>query len=386
MMVVFVLLIVTLLSSPSTGFRLGYKEGQLSAFEQLEEDLYQPQPEVELEVLVDQIFEEIQEQALNSPPDHTRVVHVADEDMNELIEEIYKYPSRSPVSNSDEEEGVVVSSHEDLELINALNSLESILNMNQESLKRRRRSVAQDQMLMDAVETIESMLPSSNRTGRSAHANHDVTEPEDSDNLLSAIGSLESLMRTTSNSSRRRRSLDESTGGILQEKVLQVYHTVNKAEMKVSHDSSAALNLLEKAKTNLKVIAKILTNREYDDKNIVKKVVKRRSVEQGPIEALTRKMVTRGYNSQEYYWLSREFDLTKEDVDEVKNLSEEEFLQFSRSLKEANVPSSDRQYSVDDLLEVFTAARQIVPAELEAAAQGVVHVGRHLGDRARLVT
>ena len=95
-------------------------------------------------------------------------------------------------------------------------------------------------------------------------------------------------------------------------------------------------------------------------------------------------MVARGYNSQEYHWLSREFDLTKEDVDEVKNLSDQEFLQFSRSLKEASsVQTMKKDYPVEELLEVFKSGRQLVPAELEAAAHGVVHVGRHLGGRAR---
>jgi len=48
------------------------------------------------------------------------------------------------------------------------------------------------------------------------------------------------------------------------------------------------------------------------------------------------------------------------------------------------VPAVQEEYSVDDLLNVFRSGRQLVPAELEAAAQGVVHVGRHLGGRARV--
>ena len=85
---------------------------------------------------------------------------------------------------------------------------------------------------------------------------------------------------------------------------------------------------------------------------------------------------------QEYDWLANEFDLSKQEVDEVKNLSEEEFFLFSRKLQE-ETDMSESDYSVDDLLQVFKSARQLVPAELEAAALGIVHVGRHLGGRAR---
>ena len=94
-------------------------------------------------------------------------------------------------------------------------------------------------------------------------------------------------------------------------------------------------------------------------------------------------MISRGFNSQEYNWLSKEFNLSKKEVDEVKNLSEEQFLKFSRNLQETEISSMEGSYSADDLIQVFKSARQLVPAELEAAAAGIVQVGRHLGGRAR---
>ena len=345
------------------------------------------------EELLEQIFDEIQKQS-------TSHIHVeerfndgvgVDEDMEELIDEIYN-PKHQPEKTSveDEDELEIMTDERDLELLNALNSLESILSFSPDhgqSFMRRKRSADQDQKLLDAMEAIESLLGSSNRTRRSIHEDHSdesqSTRADNSEDLLDALGSLESLMRATTHSSRKRRSLPQTVEGFLSEEILEVYHVINKAELNIGHDSKAARSLLEKAKMKLKIIAKYHSQHQ----DVLSTVVKRSAenmLDSGPIEALTKKMVARGYNSQEYHWLSREFDLTKEDVDEVKNLSEEEFLQFSRSLKEASVVRPmKKDYPVDELLEVFKSGRQLVPAELEAAAHGVVHVGRHLGGRAR---
>ena len=55
---------------------------------------------------------------------------------------------------------------------------------------------------------------------------------------------------------------------------------------------------------------------------------------------------------QEYDWLANEFDLSKQEVDEVKNLSEEEFYFFSRRLQE-ETDMSESDYSVDDLFKII---------------------------------
>ena len=374
-------LLVLIVLDPGLGFSVGPRED------------FAAREDNKLEGLVEQILVEMNSNFDVPDDDEARSIH--DEDMEELLEEIFNPDSDSGITSGvprgDKFE--VTTDENDLELLNALNSLDSLLSMSHSS--RRRRSVAQDQLLLEAMANIESLLLSqNNRTRRSAsEANRSQApstdmETDTSDSLINALGSLESLMRTTSPSSRKRRSLVESEGWSLSEEVLEVYHILNKAEMKVKHDSHSAMKLIEKAKTKLKVIAK--TQRESGGCDTIKKVLRKRSteqskvmVEEGPIEAMTRKMVARGYNSQEYHWLAKEFDLTKQDVDEVKNMSDEEFFKFSRSLRSAQLGSEDDPYSVDDLIEVFRSARQLVPVELEAAAHGVVHVGRHLSGRAR---
>jgi len=67
-------------------------------------------------------------------------------------------------------------------------------------------------------------------------------------------------------------------------------------------------------------------------------------------------------------------------VDDVKNLSEEEFQDFRESFME----NLDGEYTAEDLVSssVLESARQLVPAELEAAAHSIIEVGKHLGGRA----
>ena len=274
-----------------------------------------------LDVLAEQIIEEINEQSINPNDGNAKITQ--DKEMEDLLEEIFRQPrpSTSRSLHSDFRHPVGPTSEKDQrdeELLKALNSLELILSMeNEENSGRERRSISQDQTLMEAVETIESLLSPSNRSRRSTHENkHDSQsfEAEDPEDLLDALGSLEHLMRSSSHSSRKRRSLTDPEEPSLHEEILQVYHVINKAAMKINHDSLAAINLLETAKTKLKIIAK--SHRDTEPHEILRYISKRSTRVEGPIEAMTRKMVARGFNTQEYLWLSKEFDLTKEDVDE----------------------------------------------------------------------
>merc|ERR1719370_30831 len=90
---------------------------------------------------------------------------------------------------------------------------------------------------------------------------------------------------------------------------------------------------------------------------------------------------SRGYSNDQYSWLLNEFNLTKEEVDSIQILNEEQFAVLQSSLNEA---SHGKEYTMDDLNEVLESARQLVPVELEAAAQGALHMGYHLGGRARI--
>jgi len=93
------------------------------------------------------------------------------------------------------------------------------------------------------------------------------------------------------------------------------------------------------------------------------------------------KLKTRGYSKDQYRWLLNEFNLTKAEVDSIQTLNDEQFTVLQGSLNEA---SQEEKYTMDDLTEVLKSARQLVPVELEAAAQGALHMGYHLGGRARV--
>merc|ERR1719427_2651852 len=92
-------------------------------------------------------------------------------------------------------------------------------------------------------------------------------------------------------------------------------------------------------------------------------------------------LVTEGLSEDQYNWLLDEFDLTMEDVESVKALTENEFSALQNSLRKASV-TPEKDYTIDDLVAVLRSARQLVPSELEAAAYGAMHMGRHLGGRA----
>eukprot|EP00092_Neocalanus_flemingeri_P021193 GFUD01022967.1.p1 GENE.GFUD01022967.1~~GFUD01022967.1.p1 ORF type:complete len:755 (-),score=217.62 GFUD01022967.1:65-2329(-) len=94
-------------------------------------------------------------------------------------------------------------------------------------------------------------------------------------------------------------------------------------------------------------------------------------------------LVTRGFSEDQYNWLINEFDLSEAEVEAVKALNEEEFLVLLNHLRTTPV-TPEKSYTVDDLVSVLQSARQLVPAELEAAAYGALHLGLHLGGRARV--
>merc|ERR1719318_301712 len=90
---------------------------------------------------------------------------------------------------------------------------------------------------------------------------------------------------------------------------------------------------------------------------------------------------TRGFSEDQYSWLLNEFNLTRDYVDSVRYLSKDQFSALESSLNEK---SREEEYTIDDLVKVLKSARQLVPAELEAAAHGALHMGYHLGGRVRV--
>merc|ERR1719318_1974312 len=91
---------------------------------------------------------------------------------------------------------------------------------------------------------------------------------------------------------------------------------------------------------------------------------------------------TRGFSEDQYSWLLNEFNLTRNDVDSVRFLSKDQFSALESSLNEKS--REEEEYTIDDLVKVLKSARQLVPAELEAAAHGALHMGYHLGGRVRV--
>jgi len=222
-------------------------------------------------------------------------------------------------------------------------------------------------------------------------------EPESNLDFDETLKTFEDLVKTASSLSHTSDSVHEQVKravddfqGIPDEHLLlhveEAYSMTSKASVAVEEDNYRAFKLLMKAKSILKLLVSQIKSKDIT--KIVSKVKagskkkhKRSAPEHG--EKYKPKMVSRGFNSQEYNWLANVFDLSKQEVDEVKNLSDEEFMLFSKRLQEES-DITDSDYSVDDLIQVFKSARQLVPAELEAAALGIVHVGRHLGGRARV--
>jgi len=230
-------------------------------------------------------------------------------------------------------------------------------------------------------------------------------EPESNLDFDETLKTFEDLVKTASSLSHTSDSVHEQVKRAVNEQVKravndyqglpdehlllhveEAYSMTSKASVAVEEDNYRAFKLLMKAKSILKLLVSQIKSKDIT--KIVSKVKagskkkhKRSAPEHG--EKYKPKMVSRGFNSQEYNWLANVFDLSKQEVDEVKNLSDEEFMLFSKRLQEES-DITDSDYSVDDLIQVFKSARQLVPAELEAAALGIVHVGRHLGGRARV--
>ena len=167
------------------------------------------------------------------------------------------------------------------------------------------------------------------------------------------------------------------------------HDSLSRASVRVLDNRYEAHKLLEKSKNILASLAKAIERKEIDEileklgSLPMKKTKVKRSADDRDNE-VSNKMIARGFNTKEYNWLSKEFLLTKKEVDDVKNLSEEEFQLFTTNLMEkTDMTSLDGGYTAEDLISVLKSARQLVPSELEAAAVSIVEVGKHLGGRAR---
>ena len=225
-----------------------------------------------------------------------------------------------------------------------------------------------------------------------------VEEKAEDKALKEAIKSFESVMEDTISAanSRSRRSVSakpytassKEVEDYILRQLRESHDSLSRASVRVLDNRYEAHKLLEKSKNILAALAKAIELKEIDEileklaSLPTKKAKVKRSTEDN--EVVNKKMIARGFNTKEYNWLSKEFLLTKKEVDEVKNLSEEEFQLFSANLMEkTDMTSLDGGYTAEDLISVLKSARQLVPSELEAAAVSIVEVGKHLGGRAR---
>jgi len=135
---------------------------------------------------------------------------------------------------------------------------------------------------------------------------------------------------------------------------------------------------LDAVKSWEETMSRLEANKKMNDPESVKSSFSRNKRE---VRYTKPTLKTRGYSNDEYSWLLNEFNLTKGEVDSIQILNEEQFALLQSSLNEA---SHGKEYTMDDLNEVLKSARQLVPVELEAAAQGALQMGYHLGGRARV--
>ena len=227
-----------------------------------------------------------------------------------------------------------------------------------------------------------------------------VKEDDEEDMALrEAIKSFESMMEETMSlaHSRSTRSVpakpytasSKEVEDYILRQLRESHDSLSRASVRVLDNRYEAQKLLEKSKNILASLAKAIELKGIDEileklgSLPLKKTKVKRSADDRDNE-VSNKMIARGFNTKEYNWLSKEFLLTKKEVDDVKNLSEEEFQLFTANLMEkTDMTSLDGGYTAEDLISVLKSARQLVPSELEAAAVSIVEVGKHLGGRAR---
>ena len=226
-----------------------------------------------------------------------------------------------------------------------------------------------------------------------------VKEDDEDMALLAAIKTFESVMEATMSMghSRSTRSVSakpytassKEVEDYILRQLRESHDSLSRASIRVLDNRYEAHKLLEKSKNILASLAKAIELKEIDEileklgSLPVKKTKVKRSADDRDNE-VSKKMIARGFNTKEYNWLSKEFLLTKKELDDVKNLSEEEFQLFTANLMEkSDMTSLDGGYTAEDLISVLKSSRQLVPSELEAAAVSIVEVGKHLGGRAR---
>jgi len=263
---------------------------------------------------------------------------------------------------------------------NVMDGFEELMNVAESMKKRRKRSTSSDVAQKNIYDDEEVRL-----NNEFDHA-EDVKVDTD---FLDAMASLDELMYTTEAKRRKRAASDsdykDKFESLVFEKLEEILEILAKSSHKLEMgDKKGAYRMLEKAKALVRNLNKEV---EQTDDGILSR--HSRSVKdvhktdnEGFSNPIQEDLVTRGFTEDEYYWLQNEFSLSKEEADGLKAMSPEEFAQLIQTLRGTTSTEGEEDYSVSDLLAVLTEARQLVPSEVAAAAEGAVEVGWHLGGRA----
>jgi len=263
---------------------------------------------------------------------------------------------------------------------NVMDGFEELMNVAESMKKRRKRSTSSDVAQKNIYDDEEVRL-----NNEFEHA-EDVKVDTD---FLDAMASLDELMYTTEAKRRKRAASDsdykDKFESLVFEKLEEILEILAKSSHKLEMgDKKGAYRMLEKAKALVRNLNKEV---EQTDDGILSR--HSRSVKdvhktdnEGFSNPIQEDLVTRGFTEDEYYWLQNEFSLSKEEADGLKAMSPEEFAQLIQTLRGTTSTEGEEDYSVSDLLAVLTEARQLVPSEVAAAAEGAVEVGWHLGGRA----
>ena len=270
----------------------------------------------------------------------------------------------------------------ELKFQNVMDGFEELMNVAESMKKRRKRSTSRDVAQKYIYDDEEVKL------------NNEFDHAEDfkvNTDFLDAMASMDELMDTTEAKRRKRGASDsddkdeDEFDSLAFEKLEEILESLAKSSHKLEMgDKKGAYRMLEKAKALVRNMNKEV---EQTDEGILSR--HSRSVEdvdntdhKGFSDPIEEDLVTRGFTEDEYYWLQNEFSLSKEEADGLKGMSPEEFAQLIQTLRGTTPTEGEEDYSVSDLLAVLTEARQLVPSEVTAAAEGAVEVGWHLGGRA----
>lgn len=251
----------------------------------------------------------------------------------------------------------------------------TVANSNLDKLKRLRRSSYIDseentRKILDSLgSAVKDLNEAGNKVMKSKSKAHDLLRKSQS--TLMGISSRKDGLKDNSslNKSSRSYTTPPLEPSIDFQGMLKNFHLNSNKVLPLTKTSIRKSRSIEKEHSIAK--EKISFNEEGSSSTRIKRST-------NPRELVTLK----GFTDEDYTWLAEEFNLSKADVDAVKALSVVQFETLQRALEATSSDSNpENDYSSEELIKVLKSARQLIPLELDAAAQGALEVGYHLGKR-----